>query len=229
MNKTNELICAHSGLVFAALMGLGIFGVAGWMPLIQPGMGAEDLQALVAQDRMRIRIGISIMAFSSALWWTFAAAISMQMKRIEGDSHPLTYVQMGTASGTAMVVLLASYFWLAAAYRAETPASTLQLFNDIAWLLFIGAYPAGFIQTLSIGLCILTNKTGQGVYPRWVGFANIWIAILFLPGALLPFFKSGPFAWNGIIGFWLVALCFFGWIVLMWWATVRAIKNGPDN
>jgi hypothetical protein len=65
-------------------------------------------------------------------------------------------------------------------------------------------------------LILIRCKTVLGS-PRWVGFANIWIAILFLPGALLPFFHSGPFSWNGIIGFWLVANALFGWIVIMWW------------
>jgi hypothetical protein len=63
-------------------------------------------------------------------------------------------------------------------------------------------------------------------YRRWVGYAKLMI--LFLPGALLPFFHAGPFAWNGIIGFWLVAVAFFGWIFMMWRMTVRAIRNDPS-
>ena len=78
-----------------------------------------------------------------------------------------------------------------------------------------------------------TSKTGQLVcnplktYPRWVGFAAIWSAILFILGALVPFFYSGPFAWNGLIAFWLVAIIFFGCIFVMWWMTVKAIESDP--
>jgi hypothetical protein len=102
------------------------------------------------------------------------------------------------------------------------------LLNDFAWITFVGFYPPGFIQNVAIGWCILTDRNEVQAYPRWVGFANIWIAILFLPGALLPFFHGGPFSWNGIIGFWLVAVAFFGWIVMMWRMTVRAIKTDPS-
>ena len=227
-SRTNQLLCAHSGLVFASLLALGVFGIAGWMPLIPPGMSAADVAIEFQENRWRIRLGMSVLAFGSVFWWTMSAAIAMQMKRIEGASHPLTYVQMASSCGTVLIALLAAYFWLIAAYRAETSPANIQLLNDLAWITFIGFYPPAFIQNVAIGWCILTDRNEVQAYPRWVGYANIWIAVLFVPGALLPFFHGGPFAWNGVIGFWLVAVAFFGWIFMMWRMTVRAIRNDPS-
>lgn len=222
-SRSNEILCAHSGLVFAALLAIGLFGIAGWLPLVKPGLNAEQIQALFEQDRIRIRIGMTVLALAAVFWWSFSSAIAMVMKRIEGDSHPLTYVQMASATGTVLGVFIPAYIWLAAAYRPEIPAGTLQAMNDLAWLMIIGAYPPAVLQAVAIAICILGDR--KHTYPRWVGFASLWAAILFLPGALLPFFKIGPFAWNGLIGFWLVAVAFFAWIILMWWATVAAIKK----
>lgn len=228
MNRSSQLICAHSAWLVVILMSIGLFGIAGWMPLIPPDMTANDFAAEVAGNRTRIRIGMTLLALSGAFWWTFSAAISMQLKRIEGKSHPWTYVNMASSSGTSLIIMLAGYFWLVAAYREDTSPANMQMLNDFAWLTFVGFYPPGFIQNISIGMGILSDRNGNKVYPRWVGFANIWLAILFLPGALLPFFHSGPFSWNGIIGFWLVANAFFGWIIMMWWMTVKAIKSDPE-
>ncbi|MET0984230.1 MAG: hypothetical protein ABW034_02375 [Steroidobacteraceae bacterium] len=227
MSRMNQLLCAHSALVFATLLGLGIFGIAGWMPLIEPSMSAAELAAEFEQNRWRIRFGMSVLAFAAMFWWLLSAAIAMQMKRIEGNSHPLTYVQMASSCGTVMIILLAAYFWLVAAYRADTAPDTIRMLSDFAWITFIGFYPPGFIQNVSIGWCILTDRNEVKAYPRWVGYANLWLAVLFLPGALLPFFHGGPFSWNGLIGFWLVAFAFFGWILMMWHMTVRAIKSDP--
>lgn len=225
MNKTTQLLCAHSALVFAVLLGAGPFFIAGWLPPVNPTLTAGDIAAMFLEDQTRIRIGTSIMAFASVLWWTIAAVISVQMKRIEGEHHPLTYVNLGSASGTVLAIILPAYIWLAMAYRpGAVPAETIQLANDLGWLMFIGAYPPGLLQVLSIGICVLSDKRVAPIFPRWVGYANVWIAILFLPGALLPFFKTGPFTWTGVVGFWLVATAFFGWVVMMWWATVRAVK-----
>ena len=75
-SRTNQLLCAHSGLVFAILLALGIFGIAGWMPLVPPGMSAEDVATEFQENRWRIRLGMSVLAFAAVFWWTMSAAIA---------------------------------------------------------------------------------------------------------------------------------------------------------
>lgn len=227
MSRTTELLCAHSGLAFAGLLGTGAFLVAGWLPPVDPTLGAGDLAALFENDRSRIRIGTSILALGSIFWWSFAVAIGMQMKRIEGESHPLSMLQMLTSTGTALVVMMAAYLWLAIAFRPEVPAATAQLLNDYAWLMFVGAYPPIVLQNIAVTAAILGRhqQPERRPYPRWAGFFSLWCAILYLPGVLIPFFKTGPFAWNGLLAFWMVASVLFLWILVFWWLTVRAIKS----
>jgi hypothetical protein len=230
MNKTSQLICAHSGLAFAVLMGIGIFAIAGWLPVHQPGWTAEEIVRIFSEDRVRIRIGISVLALCSVLWWSFAAVVATQMKRIEGPHHPLAYTQLACAAGTVLAVLLPSYVWLAMAFRPDAPApETMQLLNDLAWLSFVGMYPPALLQNIVIGACVLSDRRKDPVFPRWIGFVNFWIAICYTVGALIPFFKTGPFAWNGLFGFWVAAVCFFGWIGLMWWATARAVRRQTSD
>ena len=69
-NTTSQLVCAHSGLAFAILMGIGIFALAGWLPVHQPGWTAQEIVRIFSEDRTRIRIGISVLALGSVLWWT---------------------------------------------------------------------------------------------------------------------------------------------------------------
>lgn len=225
MNRTANLLCAHSALVFVALLAGGFFGVAGWLPLVEPTLDAEGVKALFEKDRLRIRVGITMVALGATFWWSFSAAIGVQMRRIEGDTHPLTYTQISCAAGTALLVIFAAYFWLAMAYRPTTSPETMQIFNDLGWLIFIGAYPPALLQMLTIGYCILSDKREDPIFPRWVAYATLWAALTTIFGAFLPFFYTGPFAWNGLLGFWLVAAMFFGWVFLMWWATARAIKR----
>ncbi len=226
INRSSQLICAHSAWLPLVCIAAGWFFIPGWFPPLEPGLESSAVQAMYAADRNAIRIGVTLMAFASVFWWTFSAAIAGQLRRMEALADPIwSRVQMAAASGTALVLLFSAYFILAAAYRADMPADNIQLFHDIGWLLLVGGYPPGFLQNLAIGICILSNKSNQHPYPRWVGYANLWVAILFLPGALLPFFHDGPFAWNGAIGFWLVAGFFFPWMLMMWWFTVKAIKN----
>ena len=127
MNRSSQLICAHSAWILIVLMSVGLFGIAGWMPLIPPDMSSSDLASEIAANRTRIRIGMTLLALSGAFWWTFSAAISMQLKRIEGKSHPWTYVNMASSSGTSLIIMLAGYFWLVAAYREDTSLSLIHI------------------------------------------------------------------------------------------------------
>ncbi|MCY4425588.1 MAG: hypothetical protein OXC05_00955 [Halieaceae bacterium] len=177
------------------------------------------------QDRIRILIGVSIVGFAAPLWWVFAGAIATHMRRIEGTHYPLTRIQVACAGGTAVIILLEVWLVLAICFRPNIEPSAVQLANDFIWLTFVGFYPPGVLQNVVIGTCILTDKSETPIFPRWVGFANFWMALGFMPGIYIVFFKSGPFAWDGILGFWIIALCFFAWIGMMWWSVVRAVKQ----
>jgi hypothetical protein len=85
------------------------------------------------------------------------------------------------------------------------------------------------LQVAIVGLCILSDQRAEPIYQRWIGFASLWTAVLFVPGALIPYFKHGPFTWRGLVGFWLPATMFFVWYVLMWLSTVRTIKRGNND
>ncbi len=60
---------------------------------------------------------------------------------------------------------------------------------------------------------------------RWVGYFNIWAGLLQIPGAMMPFFKTGPFAWDGLFAFWMPLVVFSLWIYVDTWAVLRAIRR----
>lgn len=226
MNKSAHRLCAHSGWLYCVIMCAGIFLTAGWLPPVDPVKSAADIQQLFIGDQMRIRIGMSLLALASVLFWPFSAAISAQLHRIEGEDRLWSTIQMAAAAGTVVAALIPAYVWLAMAYRPElTDPATLQLFNDLGWLTFVGMYPPAVVQNVAIGFCILGAAPGRAVYPRWMGYFCFWIAVCYLVGALIAFFKSGPFAWNGLFGFWVAAVAFFGWIMVMWRSTLKAIAS----
>jgi hypothetical protein len=49
--------------------------------------------------------------------------------------------------------------------------------------------------------------------------------IIVTPGAILQFFKDGPFAWNGIFVFWIPATVFVIQFVVNVVYLLKAIKN----
>ncbi|MGG2007397.1 hypothetical protein [Novosphingobium resinovorum] len=54
---------------------------------------------------------------------------------------------------------------------------------------------------------------------------NLWTGLLLLPGFAVGLFKTGPFAWNGVLAFWVPAVVFGIWFNLMIVAMLAAIKR----
>ena len=54
---------------------------------------------------------------------------------------------------------------------------------------------------------------------------SLWLAFLVLPATLIVFFKHGPFAWTGLIGFWIPAAAFGVWYLVMAWVVLRAVDS----
>jgi hypothetical protein len=78
------------------------------------------------------------------------------------------------------------------------------------------AVDASFVlQAIVIGIAILKDQRATPVFPRWLAYVSFWCALLFCPGGLCVFFKSGPFDWGGLISFWLLAAAYVTWVLVI--------------
>lgn len=219
-NRRNQLLCIHSAAAFIALVG-GAFVVTGWLPPPSPHASRSEVLETF-RHMFRVRAGAAMFFFGAALFVAPCVAITAQMRRIEGTNHVLADVQMLSAAIGVLAIQIPGALWLAISYRHDVSASVVVTLNDVSWFLLLGAVGTAVVQNLSIAVCIL-GSDGQ-IYPRWVGYTNLWLAVGLMPGVLIPFFKHGPFAWNGLLGFWVVAVAFFVWVFLMWIFTAKAIN-----
>jgi hypothetical protein len=85
------------------------------------------------------------------------------------------------------------------------------------------------VQCLSVTAAIFQDRSERPVFPRWLGYFNAWIAVSFVPGCLLIFFKTGPFSYQGMFVFWVPFLTFGAWILVMAWACHQAAGTDADE
>jgi hypothetical protein len=123
-----------------------------------------------------------------------------------------------------LLFIMPCFLMLAAAYRPDRDPAITQALNDAGWLPFVGGFMATFFQLIAIGICIFQD-TEQKVYKRWLGYFNFWAALVLVPAGFDLFFKTGPFAWNGALAFWLVLVVFCIWFLVMFNETRKAINR----
>jgi hypothetical protein len=85
--------------------------------------------------------------------------------------------------------------------------------------------PPFAIWSVAQGLAILQDKQAKPYYPRWVAYICFWEAIQMESTMLIALFKEGPFAFNGLLGFWLPVIAYFIWMIVMTIYTHKAIMR----
>lgn len=224
MNRASQLWCAWSGVAFLVLFGVGMVALAQFIPPPRADDSAQDVVNLYFEHTDRVRAGLVLMMSGAGFIASWAGAISVQLKRIEGRFSPMAYTQLACGAANVLVVLLPVMVMIVASFRPTRDPQVLQALNDLAWIPFIMVFPPVMVQCLSIAGAILTAPQ-QRVFPRWLGYFNLWCALLLIPAVLIPFFKHGPFAWHGLLEFWLAAVVFFGWVLMMTIQVIGAVNR----
>lgn len=223
-------MCAWSGIAFVIIFTIGLWPLADFMPPMSPTLSASEIAALYAVNNLPIRFGTLIMMFSGALIIPFVGVIATQMRRIEGEHSVLTSTQISAGTVGVVVFIATTVCWTTAAFRPDRDPELIQLINDFGWIFFLMTFGAFVIQNFAIGFAIFSDNRPEPIFPRWIAFFNLWVAILFIPGGLLTFFKTGPFAWDGIFVWWVPLTVFFAWYFVMFIFLRKAIiKQAATN
>lgn len=224
MNSTSQRACAWAGFVVVALLLVAMGPAAGFLPPLRPGDSAAEIAAIYQERATGIRISTVLILFGGACFAAFTAAIAAQMRRMEHRATPvLTYLQLVCGGSVIVVFISVAVCWSVAAFRPDRNPELVQLLNDLGWFWFLMTATLPALQNAALGFAILGDRAARPVMPRWLGFFSLWIAVLFLPGLLLTFFKTGPFAWNGLLAFWIPFFAFGAWFLVVGVQLLKAI------
>lgn len=223
MTAMDQKVCAWGGPAGAACIGVGLL-LAGFVPPPSATLEALEVASLYRENAGMIRLGMVIGLLGIAGYAMLVAAISTQMRRQQLPSQLPVYLQLGAGSIGVLTVMFPLMIFAVAAFRPERDPQLIQLLNDLGWLIIIPAFPTFIAQYLGIAFGIFQDRSPSPPFPRWLGYFNLWVMVLFMPGGAAYFFRTGPFAWDGILAFWLAASAFFAWLLVMCWQLLRAIN-----
>ena len=217
---------AWCAFISATIFFIGLI-VAGFLPPPVPSLPPEQVAAIYQNNQMGILFGGLLIVISAGFCGPFSAAIFMQLRRMEGARPIGAYGQMASGIANIQFFIFPGLLMIVAAFRPDRPVESLMALHDLLWIITMVPWTVGAMQCFCIGFAVLSHGTSTTPYPRWVGFFNIWIGIGMATSCVVPFFKAGPFAWNGLVGFWIPATVFGLWMYVMWWMTIKAIDR--DN
>ena len=207
------------------LAGFGLVTLCHFLPPPSPNMTALDVAGLYQTNTGLKRMGFMLMMLAGGFQWSFTAALSVHMRRIEGPARMLTYTQLAVGSANGVLTLIPSLFFTVAAFRPDRNPDVTMALHDLAWITTTMPVASFMLQQFVIAMAVFADKATRPVFPRWVAYMNIWTALLYLPAFGETFFKTGPFAWNGLLAFWIAVAAFMGWTISMLVMLFKAIRS----
>jgi hypothetical protein len=225
MDSRVARLCAWSGVAMMVFWMVGFWMFAGFVPPPSPTATAQEITRLYLTHPNSIRFGLLLTAVGSALLAPYCALISIQLTRIEGERPLLAYTQLILGATLILEFIFPVMALQAALFRADRPEAAIQTVSDVVWITFVGTVSTAVLQLIVIGIGMLRDQRTEPIFPRWAGYLSIWIGLIFASGGACVFFKTGPFAWNGVFAFWVPLTVFGIWIGAMTYLLLRAVTR----
>jgi hypothetical protein len=227
VNSQSQKFAIWCGIGFAVIFFIVCWPMAQLIPPPSPTLSGEELMAKYADNIMLVRLAIPLGLIAAMLYIPWSALLSLHAARIEGQMPIMSLAAFGAGVANALIFFLPFTFWAPIFYRPERDPNLFLLLNDLTWLEFVMAFTPMSLQLILLGWVGLRDKSSNPVFPRWICFLSFWVALLFAPGGLAIYFKTGPFAWNGILAFWTPATAFGIYFCAMVPTMFKAItRNG---
>lgn len=216
LDKTALLMVACvCGLVASLLYVAGMFLIAGYLPPPSPDLPMELVVANYRDNQVSIITGLTMGFVGAGFMLPLWVMGSVFMAEVEEGFPYFSLMQALCALATVLFTALPNLVWMAAAFRPDRSPELVYLLHDLGWIMW--ATPSwGFaFQFVCFAICGLRDSRETPFVPRWLCYLGLWVAVGMLATPLVPFFMSGPFAWNGLFAFWIAFFSPVGWSAIL--------------
>jgi cellulose synthase/poly-beta-1,6-N-acetylglucosamine synthase-like glycosyltransferase len=226
LDEAAMMMCVWCGPLFMVLMGSGLM-IAHQLPVLSPNMTPEQLALFYRTHTNAIRTGILISFVSTALYLPFTAVISTQIRRMEGSTPILAYAQFAGGMGTIVALLFTMSLLIVAAFRPERAPEITQALHDMSWITNVITLNTYCIQYACIARATIKDNeySDDPIFPRWIIYINYITGLSFVVDVMLAFYKTGPFAWNGLLALYVPFTCFGAWFICMAYVLTKAVRK----
>jgi hypothetical protein len=223
---------AQEYLIWIGLAGATVYALSFWLlmglvPPMSPTLKPDAIAQIFATDNMRFRIGGIVMMAAAGFWLPIGAVISMQLARHESGFPIWSVLQAMASTLGAWFFAFPVLIWYVAAFTVTRNPEITTTMNEFAWLAFLTPIAAFTLQLLPmIVICFTSQVDGRyTAFPRWLGYLSIWMIGAGEIPVMAILFKTGPFAWNGLISFWCAAVGYGIWISAVAFLLLRAVRH----
>lgn len=214
------------GYVMMILFGLSYFFLIKLFPL-NP---ATDTAAMTAEfyreNSLSIRIGAVICSWCAAYPVPIYVVLAAQSARLEKGIPIWSILQFGGGLMMTLFLVLPPLMWGTAAFSVDRAPELTLMLHELANLTFVTTGQYIMFNMIALAVIVLAHGNHPlNPFPRWYGYFVIWAILMFEVGAFGFLPRTGPFAWDGLLVFWVPVGVFGVWVNATMFILFAAIKK----
>ena len=193
-------------VVFYQLLGLLFFVVTRTQPPPKPWWEPAQVVQWFADHHDGLIIGFAFVFLISGLTAIMNALIAYSMRRMSvSRAFAYSYLVIYALS-TFPGMLLLGVTLTVGTMRPDRDPALISWLYDLAFMSFVGTMGVFLVGSLVWMLAILLDR--NRVFPKWFGYLNLCNALTEIVVSPAWIFKSGAFAWDGVITWWVNMVVF---------------------
>ncbi|WP_051342866.1 hypothetical protein [Pseudonocardia spinosispora] len=212
--------------VFVALTAIGWLGIAHFWAPARADLGLEATKMWFGDThKWGTLIGCSIFYVAAGLLTPGSVAFGIMLSKIEGR-YPLWSITTAVCGAfISLIVFFNCCAWIVTAYRPETGADVIQSWYDWAWFAFLLGWIYLALEMAATGVVELMDDRPRPMVPRWFTWLTFLGAFALVCAAGPAFFKSGPFAYHGLLAFYMPVVIWGGYIAVTSWFMLKELDR----
>lgn len=196
----------YATVVFYSIFFLVFFVLTRTEPPPRPSRSPHEVVQWFTENHTGILVGFAIMFLITGLTTAQNALIAYSMRRMSVSRvFAYSYLVLYSLSAVPGMLVLCIVLTVGA-LRPDRPPALQAWLYDLAFLSYVGTMGVFLIGSLIWMLAILLDK--NRVLPKWFGYLNLCNALTEVVVSPAWFLRSGPFAWNGLIAWWIDVVVF---------------------
>ncbi len=225
-NLASQKIALWCNLVFVGLTAVGWLGIGQFINMAEANLGLDGTKEYYTDTHhWQIIIGCTIFYIAAGLLTPGSIAFGVMLSKIEGR-HPIwSFTTAVCGVFISLIIFFNCCAWIVAAYRPETGADVIQAWNDWAWFAFLLGWIYLAIEMVATGLVELMDKRDRPMIPRWMTWYTLAGAASIIGAAGPAFTKSGPFAYHGLLAFYVPVAIWGSYLALTSWFMLKELDR----
>ena len=199
MNATAMRIFVAAGVVLVAMLLIAQHLIIGFVPPPSPQLSAQEIANIFITRKDRILAGCVLQVITWSFYGIWATPIVMFIRKTERSWPMFTFASLINLGCCSVFFILVPMTWAVIAYRAETlDPAIIQIMNDWVWFDWLYTWPPYSVWMFILSAAILLDRNSPTIYPRWVGYYNLWSGILIITACTIWMVIMSVTTWRAI-------------------------------